>query len=124
MNNSDVGISLRPVEIGGFQLSISDKPFYIIIKFEGRECDYLYYWSERPKTQGKYEKELANALQDFIYAAKVGIGGKDAYVSEHGEGVPNAEIDAAWAEYQEVARDFERLVGASPDNFKLFHANI
>lgn len=124
MNNNDAGISLRPVEIDGFQLSISDKPFYITIKYEGRECDYLYYWSKRPKTQDRYEKELANALQDFIYAAKVGCGDKDAYVAEHGDGVPNEEVDAAWAEYQGVARDFERLVGASPDNFMLFHANI
>ena len=80
MNNNDAGISLRPVVIGGFQLSTSDKPFYITIKYEGRECDYLYYWSERPKTQDKYEKELAKSLQDFIYAAKVGCGDKDAYI--------------------------------------------
>ncbi len=102
---------LRPVEIDGFSLAMSDEPYYLIIRRGGKEYNYLYFWANRPKSQEKFEQEASIAINDFRMAAMIGSGSKEAYVEEHGECVPQEEIDEAWNEYRGVATAFAHLVG-------------
>ena len=102
---------LRPVEIDGFSVAMSDEPCYLIIRRGGKEYNHLYFWVNRPKSQEQFEQEASIAINDFRMAAMIGSGSKEAYVGEHGEGVPPDEIDEAWDEYRAVAAAFEYLVG-------------
>lgn len=115
--------SLRPVEINGFSVAVSDKALMVEISYHGRKVKHRFFWRKKIETLQDYERMMSDALLDFHLTAVMGSKGKAWYKKTYCKDVPQHEVDNAWKEYKAAAEAFKKLTGVSASEFAKFSSN-
>ena len=110
-------VSLRPVDVDGFQVQFGAHTGDILIKKEGRTCKHFFISRDQVSNKRDYEKVMRDALMDFLKTARTGIGLRKDYVREYCKGMATDEIKDAWKDYRSAAKKLETLLGQCPSDY-------